>query len=191
MDARNRVNRRGMTMIEIAISIAILAVVSIAVGQLFIRSTRAFTSQAVQSNLIARGQVLMDRLVGDLVTGVFVTMDPPIPANSNYIRFQRPTGFTGGAPVLSAPIQIDVAPDGENATTDALRMWEDRDPQGTTPGGEDITTILAMNLAPNGLRFQRNGAILELEVDFVGDVEPGKPPVIFTLASGVKMRNDD
>ncbi len=183
--------REGLTLLEVAVSVAVLAVVTGAVAQLFIQSSRAFTSQAVQSNVIARGQVVMDRVVGDLVAGVFVTMTPPIPANSSYIRFQRSLGFAGGAAVLSNPMQIDVIPEGESAGTDALRIWEDLDPQGTTPGAEDRPVIVAMNLAPNGLRFNRTGAILEVAMDFVGEVEPGEEAILLTLTSGVKMRNDD
>lgn len=210
-----RINQRGVTLLEIVIGVAITATLSLGVGQFFIHSSGTLNAMAIKSNMTGRGQAVMDRLVSELVTGRFVSMTPPIPEQSSWIRFQRPTGFSGGAAVYGNPVQIELIPTGETdwATvwedwyTDgtppdpgsmvelamqSIRVWEDFPPYGTTPGEEDSPTILARNVAPAGLLFTRTGASVEIQLTFIAIGNDQEQSLeTFTIVSGVKMRNSE
>lgn len=181
---------RGMTLIELAIAVSLLAVVGGSVCQLFVQSSRAFADQTLRSNLTARSQAVMNRLVVELATGRFISMTPPIPIASDFIRFERPTSFDGTAAVYGNPIQIDLVPNADGVTS-SLRIWEDVAPTGVTPGTGDTQTLIAGNIAATGLSFTRQGAILEVAVTFLTELESSTLPELLTLNTGVKMRNDE
>lgn len=179
-----------MTLIELAIAVSLLAVVGGSVCQLFVQSSRAFADQTLRSNLTARSQAVMNRLVVELATGRFISMTPPIPIASDFIRFERPTSFDGTAAVYGNPIQIDLVPNADGVTS-SLRIWEDVAPTGVTPGTGDTQTLIAGNIAATGLSFTRQGAILEVAVTFLTELESSTLPELLTLNTGVKMRNDE
>ena len=72
----------------------------------------------------------------------------------------------------------------------ALRIWIDVAPYDTSPGIEDSPVILAENLAGNGLAFTRNGAVLMVQLTMQTRGDPGHPPTLVTLTSGVNLRNE-
>lgn len=215
LDVRDRTRERGVTLIELAIGLAITATISIGVGQFFVQSSNALNTMAVKSNMTGRGQAVMDRMLADLTTARFVSMTPAVPDRSNWIRFQRPTGFSGGAATYGNPIQIELIPTGdvdwatvwEDWYTDgtppdpgsvvqlamqSIRIWEDFPPHGSTPGTEDTSTLIARNLAPEGLLFTRNGASIEVQLTFIAIGSDAKKGLeTFTIVSGVKMRNTE
>ncbi|MCA8959490.1 MAG: hypothetical protein KDC38_03205 [Planctomycetes bacterium] len=194
MDTRmKRLRRRpggdGITMVEMAIGLTIVTIVGTAVGQMFMSSSNLLSQQIRRAHLTARSQVVMDRVIGELLTGQFVTLTPPIPDTSNWIRFQRPVAFSGGSVVYSNPIQIDFVPD-QSGETGSLRIWQDLAPfSTTTPGNEDIVSIVAENVPSGGLVFNRFGSMLEVNLTMVDTGSPEGDQI--TIVSGVRMRNSE
>lgn len=192
-----------MTLPELVVAILVLTTVLIPLGSVFLSFSRAFSSLAKRSHMTARAPAIADRLVDELLTGKFETIDPVSPQLNPWIRFQKVVSVAGGVPVYGNPIQIDVIPmeasivdgvdnDGDGLIDEGgLRIWEDVAPSGTSPGGEDTETILAANLAKDGLQFTRQGGFLLLDITFQAVVELGEPPVTFRIQSGAKMRNAD
>lgn len=191
----------GMTLPELMVAILVLTTVVVPLGNVFLNSSRAFSSLAKRSQMTARAPAIMDRLVADLVTGKFESLTPAAPALSPWVRFQKIVSVTSGVAAYGNPIQVDLVPM-ESSITDAvdndgdglideggLRIWEDFAPQGTSPGSEDTQTIIAANIAKDGLQFTRQGAFLLVDITFQAVVEPGEPPVTFHVQSGVTMRN--
>lgn len=177
----------GFTLLELTIAISILVIIMAVSGQYFVQSSAAFADLAQRSHLTARGQVVMDRMVREMISGRFVTLDPPIPTESSWIRFEPVVGFDGVTAVYGDPVQIELVPV-NGQTQQAIRYWQDRAPYGTTPGNEDSPTLLAANLESGGLTFTRLGATLQIEARFQGT---GDEPETLVLTSGVKMRNEE
>lgn len=182
--------RDGFTLIEVLVASSVSVVILLGIGQFLVRSSGAFSDLARRSHISARGQAIMERVANELAAGRFVTLDPPVPAESSWIRFDKTTGFTNGAPVFSNPFQIELIEE-EGADSADLRVWEDLPPYSTTPGNEDSPTILSSNVAPGGLVFTRTGATLEVSITFQVPVVDSDETHTFTLASGVKMRNEE
>ena len=180
----------GLSIVEVVVAVTILTFVSISVSQLFLSSSTAFSSLASRSYLTSRAQVVMDRLVDEFVAGRFITMQPPVPTGSPWIRFQKVSGFVAGVPTYADPTQIEViaAADGGPGT---LRIWRDTVPRGIAPGPEDAVEDLSGNIAPGGLTFTRIGGALQVRLTVIAITEPGLPPETYTLVSGVNMRNDE
>ena len=192
-----------MTLPEIVVATLVLTTVFVPIGNVFLNSSRAFSSLAKRAQVTARGPIIMDRLVNQLVTGNFQSLSPSVPEASSWVRFQRIVSVTGDTPTYGNPIQIDLIPmessitDGTDNDGDGLidegglRIWEDVSPLGTSPGAWDPTSVIAANLARDGLQFTRQGAFLLIDLTFQATVEAGQPPMTFQIQSGVKMRNSE
>ena len=81
--------RRGLTIVELLTATTVFVLVSVSLGQLVVHATSAFSSLASWAQLTARSQVIMDRVLDELLTGRFVTLDPPIPDNSDWATRPR------------------------------------------------------------------------------------------------------
>ena len=84
---------QGFTLLELVISTALVTVIAVGVGQFFLASSSAYTSLAKRSQLSTRTQVVLNRLCEEIITGRFLTMDPPIPFESDRLRFDKIVGF--------------------------------------------------------------------------------------------------
>ncbi len=187
---KSRRHTSGFTLVELTLSLSVFSVISIAAGQSFLTFSTSVTRQVQEAHLASRTQVVMDRLLDEMVTGQFVTMDPPIPDTSNWIRFERPIDFVGTAVVYGNPIQIDLVTNGESQSA-SLRIWEDIAPLGTSPSTEDNVSIVARNVVTDGLVFNRFGSIIEINLTMFDQIEDYGPPELLTIVSGVRMRNSE
>lgn len=191
---------QGMTLVETVVAVAISATILVPLGAFFLRSSTAMSSLATRVHATTRMAAVMDRVVSELVSGRFASMTPPLADNSPVIRFEKVI-VSDSPPIYGNPIQIEIVPqssdppdgadnDGDGLIDEhALRIWEDRSPFGSAPGGGDTATILATTLAPNGLRFTRRGAVLFIEVEFMVRPDPSGEVETFELRSAVRMRN--
>ncbi|MEM7235381.1 MAG: hypothetical protein AAF517_24630 [Planctomycetota bacterium] len=179
------------------VSLAILTVTMLPVGYATLKSSSAFSSLVKRSDLVSRAPVIVDRLVEEISGGRLIS--PASPSNSSSVRFDHVTSVSAGAPVYGAPIQIDFVST-ENAGSDSLdndgdgitdeggiRIWEDRDPTGATPGNEDVVVVIAENLASNGLLFTRLGNTLLISATFEAVAERGKTSETFTIHSAAPI----
>ena len=189
--------RDGFTLLELMVSLGLLATVMVPVGYVILSSSRAFSSLAKQSHLVARATVVADRLVDELNNGRL--LNPPNPVQSTWIRFDKIVDVVGGAPVYGDPIQIDLVPmeasntdnldnDGDGIVDEGgVRIWTDVAPLGNSPGPEDEQAIISASIAKSGLLFTRQGAMVLLDLTFASVNEPGGAPTDFYLGSGALM----
>lgn len=178
---------------------ALFASMFVVLGNVFLQSTRAFTSATVRSHASSRSQVVMDRLVDEMVTGVFETINPPVPNMDSWIRFRKVTAVVSGSPVYSEPYQIELISSESNGTDGIdndgdglideglIRIWEDMLPYGSTPGVEDSPITITDNVS--GLTFTRAGSVLLIDLSYDVVPEPNVAPIRYRVVSGVKMRN--
>lgn len=195
--------RLGMTLLEILIVLVVLTGVLLPLTQFFLRGTRAFNSLMKTAELTARANVVMERIVAEALAGRFVSLQPPAPVLSDWVRFEKVVDLVDGVPVYGEPVQIDLIPmessitDGVDNDGDGLvdeggvRIWSDYAPLGSSPGTGDPSAIIATNVAKDGLKFTRAGAILKIELVMASVTERGKPPKTLKMESGVKMRNNE
>src|SRR2546427_1424015 len=99
--------RAGFSLLELMLVLAILGVVSATVGKTFLDFSRAFSSIAKLTHATSRAQTIMDRLVAEIITGRFISLNPPTPLQSNSLEFQKIVGFAAGAPVYGNPFHIE------------------------------------------------------------------------------------
>lgn len=191
----------GFTLMEVMIAAVIFAVATVSIAPLFVQSSEAFSTLTSRSQLTARSQAIMDRLVSEIMLGRFATLDPPIPTQSSWVRFDRIEDVIAGTPIFGNPYHIETT-DMESDTTDGvdndgdglvdesgIEVWEDFPPHGLTAGPEDNPRLICTNLDQNGLVFTRNGAVVELQLTCQTVLEKGQPPVTVAITSGVRMRN--
>jgi len=198
--ARTSRRDRGFTLVEIVIAAALGAVLAGVVGSFLVSSASSASSFARQSYVEARLPTLMDRLVSEMVAARFGSMDPPLTADSPFIRFQKPIA-AGVPPVYGNPMQVELVAaetsvvdgldnDGDRLVDErALRIWEDLPPYAQTPGPEDAPVVIAENLTADGLKFTRQGAVVLIEITAQAELEDRGVIRTFTLRSGVRMRN--
>ena len=71
-----------------------------------------------------------------------------------------------------------------------ILIWVDHAP--LSPGGpgvEDTQSVIAADVAKNGLTFTRVGGMLQIDLMLETVAENSRNPVSFKLSSGVRMRN--
>ena len=199
----HRRRERGATVLEISIAMLLLTAVLLPMAVILSRTSRAYATLAKRTSTTARASVIMDRLVAELTNARFVSLTPPIPDASTWVRFEKIIGFDGDIPLYSDPVQIDLVPrelrpedgiddDGDGLIDEgAIRVWVDHPPYSMSPGAEDEETVVAKEIAKAGLSFTRRGAFLEISSRFEEVLDEGEAPVSYTVKSGVLLRRDD
>jgi prepilin-type N-terminal cleavage/methylation domain-containing protein len=192
----------GFTLLELSMAMTLVVVVVLMVGKNFLDSSRAFTGLAKLLYGNTRAQLLMDRLVQELLPGSFTSLVPDVPVDSSSIEFQKVVGVVNGEPVLGNTIHIELVPletnstdgldnDGDSLVDECgIRIWEDLAPFGPTPSPPDAPVLICGNLAAGGLKINREGSLLVIDLTLQEVVQPGEPPRLIHLVSGVKLRND-
>ena len=193
--------KSGFALIELMLALALTIVVVTAVGRNFLEFSRAFTTLAKLMYTNTRAQLVVDRLLEELVTGNFASLAPAVPVNSNSIEFQKIVGVIDGDPVFGNTIHIELVPlesditDGVDNNGNGLideggiQIWQDLPPYGPTPGVEDLPVLICSKVAPGGLKFTRQGSVLLIDLTFQEVLVPGEAPRQVHIASSVKMRN--
>lgn len=191
----------GLTMVEIAIALALLSTLMVVASKTFVECARATTSLSKLVYAKTQVNVLMDRLVEELLTGTFTSVASSTPTTSTSVSFQKCIGVNSGVPTLGNPVFVDSVAqesdvtngidDNGNGLIDetGLRIWEDFAPQGTAPGVEDTSTVFNTHLTPGGLSFTRQGSTLQIDLTIQEVLQPGETPTTVHLATNVKMRN--
>ncbi len=112
MFTRSRTARRsarGFTLIELSISVAILALLFGAVGLFQVRSNDATKASMTRAELETRARRTIDRVAEEL-TGIGQSLafpDPNTAFGAGTITYQRPTGVTGaGVVTWTAPSRL-------------------------------------------------------------------------------------
>lgn len=183
-------------------ALTMLMVVMLPLGLFFLASSRAFSSLSTAMHTTSRALVVMDRIADDLLTANLPSLLPAVPDSSSSVEFQRITSVVDGHPDFGNTIHVDGIPlesepsDGldndQNGLVDewGVRIWEDVPPASSAPGAEDILSIVCGNLAPNGILFTRQAGSLLIDMTVQEVRRPGEEPVLTTLRSGIKMRNN-
>ncbi len=178
----------GITLLELIVTSTLLAVITSTFVPLFVSSTRAISSLGTRSHITAWGHLVLDRVRKEIVTARLSSLDPAVPNDSPWIRFQKPVDFQDGAAVDGDPIQIELVPVPGSAD-EGIRIWRDAPPYGGTPGSEDQASVITGSIAPDGLKFTRVGAVLHVEITFRANTGGGGAPYSFTTSFAVKLRN--
>jgi type II secretory pathway pseudopilin PulG len=200
-DRRSIVERnRGFSLLELGLVLLLLVVILVPAAKFSADSSSAFSSLSAAMHETSRALVVLDRINSELITGNFTTVAPAVPTADQAIEFQKIIDVQNGAPVFGNPIHIDLVPmetnidDGIDNDGDGLvdeqgvRIWEDRAPASVTPQVEDAASVICANVAKGGLLFNRQGAILFVDMTFQDTSTDS--PTTFTLRTGVKMRNN-
>jgi hypothetical protein len=192
----------GLSLIELGLVLLLIVVILLPFATFSANSSSAFTSLSASMWETSRALVVLDRVNAELITGNFTSVNPAVPTASESIDFQKIIGVDNGTPVFGNRIHIDLVPmetntddgidnDGDGLVDEqGIRIWEDKPPSSLSPGAEDSVAVICANVTKGGLHFDRQGAILFVDVTFqqVGTAE-GQPATI-TLRTGVKMRNN-
>ncbi len=92
--------RSGYTLLEIAVSLVVLNVVLGGAFMVIFHANRLFSEQMSHVNLEQTGWRVMDRLANELQGANPPTVTPVVIDDSTWLRFQKVTGFSGGAITL-------------------------------------------------------------------------------------------
>lgn len=191
----SRRRQRGLTLVEIMISVAILTIVTVPFGFVVLSSSRAFSSLARQSQVSSNAMAVADRLVEEISNGRL--LDPANPNQSTYLRFDRIVDVVDGQPVYGDPRQIDLVA-AESSNTDGvdndgdgivdesgIRIWIDSAPLGGSPGSEDEAFLISSRVAKDGLQFTQDGAMVRIDLT-METVTDGTNLTLY-IASGALM----
>lgn len=192
--------RTGLSLLEILTAVSLLILVVGVVGKNLVNSFQGYISLTNLTYSTTRAQTVMDRLVQQLITGSFTSLNPYDPVDSDFIEFQNIIGVSSGEPIFGGTIRIGLTPMESNVTDGldnnrnglvdecGIKVWEN--PPVGAPLGTPVRETLICNHVPNGgLKFTRQGAILLIDLSIQVVDAPGSAPRSFRLVAGVKMRN--
>jgi len=185
---RLRPRNRGFTLIEIVIAMALAFLVMTGVFNVMFHWENLFTEQVRQFTVDQSAEKILQRLANEIRAADPATITPTVLSNSSSIRFQRVTGFSGGAVQLGTPVTFgfSLAP-GETAN------GVDQDGNGLADDGfltMQEGTGAPIQLAANvlGLRFTSTATGVTMSAD-VGMVGVKKNVSVKTFTKNVSFRN--
>ena len=90
--------RRGLTLIEVSISLGILVVLLIAVGQVVLAGSRAFRTGSAHDAVVMKARRAVDRIADELaMAGIdHINPVPVFPSHCSNLDVETPTGLAGG-----------------------------------------------------------------------------------------------
>jgi prepilin-type N-terminal cleavage/methylation domain-containing protein len=214
--ARSRRAARGFTLVELAISAALLGIVSGAVVVASVRGRAAFDTASLQNGVDGDVRRAIDRVAAELVTAGATQLNPNPTGvlGTDALDFRQVTGTAGGAAVWGAQMRIAFEYD-----TGELDNWLDDDGDGLVDEGRVVLTRdvgganelravlchdvreLAQGEVLNALDDNGNGVVDErgFNVVRVGDAltirltvertAPGQAPCTRSLQTAVSLRN--
>lgn len=173
--------RRGFTLVEIAISAAVMAVLLFSVGMTMLSGNQAYRMGLGQDRLASQAQRVLERVADEISMGGAsnLTPVPTAPLGSATLTFRTPTGWSGSAVTWASSTRIDLqySPQDPNDGVD-------NDGSGTADDGmvvltrdvglgSETSTVLARNVreylegeTPNGLDDNANGLVDERGLSF-------------------------
>lgn len=99
-DGRRGPRRRGMTLLEVMISLTIFATAMAGVVMSLGMGGKAYSQSAIHNRLYGKAGRTMQRLVRELGPAVSASIQPADPEGGDRIQFQSVVDSVGGAPVL-------------------------------------------------------------------------------------------
>ncbi len=161
--------RKGMSLIEVMIGLAILSLVAAAIYMILLRSARQYSEGSKVGTISENGRRVLDDLSKEFREGDKTTAVPGAPVGSTpsvstFCRFKRLTGFASGKPVFAnyfiryelGTSVVDANANGTAADDFALyRVEEAPGPSGTATA--EKRQLLCHYMKPNGLTFTRTG----------------------------------
>ena len=176
-------NKRGLTLIEVAVSLVLTSIVGTAILLVVSSGSDAMQLTAVSTLASTNARDAIEEVTGHLVgadLASILPVDVIAPASSSRIRFQRVIDFQGGGVVWSNPEVIQLIPSATdpndgidnvgNGLVDECRVVWIQDvglvTQSTTVLMNWVQETLAGELAGNGLDDNGNGLIDEPGLSF-------------------------
>jgi prepilin-type N-terminal cleavage/methylation domain-containing protein len=98
--------QRGFTILEVTITVTMVAVMLGAASIVVLKSENYLAEQIQQLLLDQTGRNVMNRLSEEIRQAYPPSVLPVLIANSNSLQFQKVTGYAGGAPVLGATVTL-------------------------------------------------------------------------------------
>jgi len=210
-----RFRSRGFTLLEVVLSIGLLALVMGGVVQVTLNSQGAFRTGMAQTRLMQRSRRAVDQIVTELTSAGRGTISPPLaaPLGGAQIDFQRNEGWAGGAVQWSPTVRFSfeyVPGEADNGLDDNGNGLVDEGQLVRTldPGGAAQETVLLQGISEllegeiaNGADDNGNGLIDEGGLSFVLDgnelivrmtvVQPGLDDEVdlVTIATSVALMN--
>ena len=177
----------GFTLLETVIVLAVMSVVMLALGAVATRSADAFAEAMRLWTLEREGLRISERLASELRSAEPSTLEPLLMQNSNYVSFQRVTGFADDETVLSPK------------TTIAFRLASDEKANGIDDNGDGLVdeghliyaeagqSPIRLASRLTGLRFTAIQNAVRCAFD-VASVDPDGEPTQATWALTVSLR---
>ena len=118
---RTRESRRGFTLLECAISLVILIVLMVVVGQVVLAGSRAFREGSTQEALAMKTRRALDRIADELEMAGLSTLTPaPVaPFGSSTLSLRQPTGLVNNVVQFGNTTRIALAADPGDAANGA------------------------------------------------------------------------
>ncbi len=104
-------SRSGLTLVEMVLSLAILAVVAWPIVHFADATSGAIGTRSVSTDVEGRAMRAIDRVVDELRSASRADLLPPTappPASTTFVEYQRTLGFVAGVPQWSAPARIEL-----------------------------------------------------------------------------------
>lgn len=211
-----RARRAGFTLVEIAVSAAVLGLVMLTVGLVTMSGNKAYNAGMSRSRLGTQAQRALERIVSELeMAGVGgLTPVPTAPAGSSTLTFRTPQSFTSGVVGWGSSTRIEfqyTAADPNDGADDDGDGFVDEGVVVLTRDvglGTETTTVLANGASEfgagelvNALDDDGDGLVDERGLSFVllGDRltvsltlvarDPNGAPFTHTVSTSIKIRN--
>jgi type II secretory pathway pseudopilin PulG len=210
------VARRGMTLIEVCVSVAMLGTFLGSLLLVLEEGTRSARSGMARQSIEGRARRTLDRIAGELASAVAdsLTPNPTAPYGSQNLSFQRVGTYSEGAmeegELVSFELELDEGELDDNQDNDGdglideRRLVLTREPE----GGEPVTSVIAHGIAEllegesaNGLDDNGNGLKDEAGLSFqrtnnrlivrltVEQMDSEGNHLVRTLQTTVRLRN--
>lgn len=180
---------RGFTLLEVTISVAILAgIVSIVFGTFGVMGD-TFAQESVHASLNAQARQIFDRIGTDLRDAGVNTFSPAAPADSTTLTFRRNISFQNGAITYGDPVTcaFQYAPgETDNGLDDNGDGRVDEGMLVRTEGGAPVE--LSLDLVENGITFTQNGRVVTVTLS-LQRLDWKREPVTYTRQVSFQVRN--
>lgn len=208
--------RGGFTLVEVAVSAAILGLLLLSVGLTTLSGNRAYRAGMAQNQLGIRAQRALDRIADELAMGGTggLTPNPTAPLGSSTLTFRTPNTYAAGAVTWGNSSRIDLqyltddgndgvdndgngfADDGAIVLTRNVGLASERSTilvrgvreylEGETPNGADDNGNGLTD--ERGLSFVLSGDQLTIRLTLVGRDANGSS-ITHTVSTSIKVRN--
>jgi len=162
---RAEMKRSGLTLLEVVIASAILAMLTSLLYVTLKSSTDGYTAGSLQAGLNAQSRNLLEDMSWDLADAGVGTLSPAFASGSTTLTFQRNVGYSSGAIAFGSSITYAFAYEPGESDNGLDDNGDGRIDEGRlirTENGDSV--VVSRDLSENGILFTQTGNTVRVQL---------------------------